>query len=62
MEGTWLTKAKKAYVYRTRCGWECRCLKDGWRIVMLHGDDDYESFWYPTFELAVKAIPQLWRY
>lgn len=62
MQGNWLTKTTHAYVLRarTRGG-----VAVGWNVVMLHGYDvmnGCEEFWYPTFDMAVRAIPDLWRH
>lgn len=71
MNGNWLTKTKKAYVYRNRKSlaygrivtapalW---VFDEGWYLVMLHGDAGTESFWYPTWDLAIRAIADLWRH
>lgn len=61
MQGKWLTPTRKAYLYSDR-------VKGGWTITLLWPDFgtvagyDGETFWYPTWAMAVKAIPELWRH
>lgn len=70
MDGKWLSPTRHAKVWKVKrlepmasVTYDDKRFDLGWCLALSYGDMfDYETFWYPTWQMAMAAIPQLWRH